>query len=89
MNNPKEILHGWYSAKAAHQYGTSIYKSHANPDIEMTVTLVTVTKDASCYGWDDVVYVGEICGHVRNHPGTDKMFAERRTDNYKFYGYEY
>lgn len=67
----KEIMHGYYSAKADDQCGHCVYKNLKG--LEVVVTGVYESKESAeeNYLWNDKIYVGEVTEFVR--------CSERRT----------
>jgi hypothetical protein len=55
MNNDK-TLYGFYSAKAAKWYGTSIWMTASGEPVE--ITSASDTENGEDYLWDDKVSVG-------------------------------
>lgn len=61
-----ELYHGWFSCKAKDMGGSSIYRTPAGQEVEVTA----VAKDlawADEYHWDDKQYVGPVSEWVRKN----------------------
>ena len=69
-------LHGWFSAKAAKLYGSAIYSTSTNKEVE--VTEVTET-DKPVGTWDDLKPIGPVLKYLR--PGQNK-YLEYYSPNY-------
>lgn len=69
------MQYGWYSAKAAAQFGTVIYSTSFG---EVAVTCVTDVEYDSGTGWDDIVPVGPVDNFIREdeqHKLISNMFG--------------
>ena len=59
MPGKENIMYGFYSPKAAKEFGTATYEKMGGGEVE--VTLVHNDPDApKSYKWDDVQCVGEV-----------------------------
>tara|TARA_R110002096_G_scaffold395159_1_gene590528 strand:- start:7027 stop:7218 length:192 start_codon:yes stop_codon:yes gene_type:complete len=49
----------------ASEFGTATYWSADDPSKEVVVTVVAENEQHGC-GWDDMVYLGKVKGHIRS-----------------------
>lgn len=55
--------YGFFSAKAADLFGSVIYSTPDNKEVEVTV--VDTDKTVPRYKWDDTVFIGPVSNYLR------------------------
>jgi hypothetical protein len=59
------IYYGFYSEKAAQQYGTNFWQTADEGEVVVEITGVLGDKDGSSYAWDDKMFVAEVTKYVK------------------------